>query len=332
MEIFEQQLATWLEEISSEQPCGVDIREDAKFQNQYYDLRECIESLREKENESILNEERFTYDQKWRSVLQTALDLLQNATKDIEVLSWIIEALLRIEGLAGISKGLELCNLCVKKYSDAIYPLIDPSDPYGKFTAIAGLIGDNAPGFLIAPLNLTPLIALDQEAISYWDIYQTENKTDFYEKLDRMPKAILEIFVKEYEQLKISTSAIEQTITECYGHNTPSFKYLKQYLKDTELFYNRATTALNELPKAVIQQPSATADAVLVSEKEEAILSLKKAINYFETKEAHSPVFVLLKKALRWSGLEIEEIFSEMKLFPNNEDDPVQALGLRFLM
>ena len=71
----------------------------------------------------------------WELIAAEGPALIAKTAKDLEVASWLSEALLRRHQLAGLRDGLKLLGGLVERYWDGVYPLPDedgletPPDP-----------------------------------------------------------------------------------------------------------------------------------------------------------------------------------------------------------
>ena len=73
-------------------------------------------------------------------VIETSTDLLQQHTKDIRLLTWLIEGWANLAGFEGIAKGVELSHLLLDRYWDSIHPVIEDQDLDQRLGLLQGLI------------------------------------------------------------------------------------------------------------------------------------------------------------------------------------------------
>ena len=135
--------------ISAEQPCGTDLREDASFDSPYQQLRDAREEAMapervDKSAQSDDGERGYHYDiGKWREVFDQAVTILCEKSKDLEVCAFLVEALARTHGAAGIRDGFILTQRLVADHWDNLFPLLDPDDPDSMEDRVAGFTGLN---------------------------------------------------------------------------------------------------------------------------------------------------------------------------------------------
>jgi len=133
-------------------PTGVDLRLDSSPQSVYYQLKDLRSAARAAERRADSEGESQGLSPEWQSILTLASRALTNSSKDLEVAAWLIEALLRAHGFAGLRDGLHLANGMIERYWDTFHSLQDED---GLETRLAPLAGLN--GTLSQPLRKVPL-------------------------------------------------------------------------------------------------------------------------------------------------------------------------------
>ena len=94
--------------------------------------------------------------------------MLAEHAKDLEVTAYLIEALLRLKGFAGMRDGFRLAREFVEKFWDGLFPLPDEDRldeqggivEYGVEVRVAPLLGLNGgetDGTLLAPITRVPM-------------------------------------------------------------------------------------------------------------------------------------------------------------------------------
>ena len=151
-------IESFLAPISEDAPTGSDIREDRSANSLFYQIKDARERARTAERNAMLeNDGGAGAIDEWRSVLDIAPKILKEASKDIEVVAWYIEALVRIHGYAGLRDGFNLAHELAEKYWDDIFPIPDEDDYEDiretRCAPYAGLNGEGREGTLIPPLR-----------------------------------------------------------------------------------------------------------------------------------------------------------------------------------
>lgn len=149
-------LAKLLAPIPGDKPVGGDIRANAGPTSLYYQIKDGRNAARaaERRMEGGIED---PVPPDWKSVSTAAIKALAESTKDLEVTAYLIEALCRTNGFAGLRDGFKLARGLVEQYWDAIYPTPDEEGVATRVAPLTGLNGEDAEGTLIAPINRIPL-------------------------------------------------------------------------------------------------------------------------------------------------------------------------------
>src|SRR5438270_5850095 len=107
--------------IAGENPSGGDIRYDSKlgFYDQIKEARRQDDGLAQ----GAWQHERKTAD--YLLTAKLGQEILAAESKDLQVAAWLTEAMLHIEGFAGLRQGLELCHGLLQNFWDTVYPPLD---------------------------------------------------------------------------------------------------------------------------------------------------------------------------------------------------------------
>lgn len=161
--------------VDSEQPAGIDLREDTGSDAIYYTLKDARNSARSIERNSFPgddNEEKHSERLHWKQILKLAPKALQQS-KDLEIAAWYTEALIREYGFAGLKQGFTLINGLIQNFWQDLYPLPDEDGISTRVAVLVGLNGiNNSVGTLIAPINTAPITA--DGTYSTWSYNQAQ--------------------------------------------------------------------------------------------------------------------------------------------------------------
>src|SRR5215831_15238670 len=113
-EVETADLEAMLAPIPGDRPTGGDVREDFTPTSIYFRLRDARADARDAERQadspdpdnpggSGANDEAL--QTRWRPVATLAAGALKETTKDLEIATWLTEALVRTTGLAGLTAG-----------------------------------------------------------------------------------------------------------------------------------------------------------------------------------------------------------------------------------
>ncbi len=126
----QDELEMILAPISQEVPAGNDLR----FEEAY----DCIQEARREDDASLAQGIWQTTLKRadWDTVERTALDVLQNRSKDLQVAIWLLEARVSLYGYAGFRSGMRVINALCDAYWEDLYPQPDDGDLEHRFSPI----------------------------------------------------------------------------------------------------------------------------------------------------------------------------------------------------
>ncbi|CAI9121515.1 type VI secretion system protein TssA [Brytella acorum] len=165
-------LANIVEPIDPSAPCGADLREETGVDSVYSAIRDARSVARQEERASDDDPERATgLPVEWRTVENLAREALAARTRDLELASWLTEALTRGHGLSGLALGASVISALVETFWDqGLYPSLEADDPEARSFAVSGLSGQDRDGSLIQPIRKTVLFEMgDGRPIAFWE-------------------------------------------------------------------------------------------------------------------------------------------------------------------
>jgi type VI secretion system protein ImpA len=149
--------ASLLTPISEAEPTGVDPRSDASASTAYRAVRDLRNAARDIERRMSQGDDTGGKVPDWRGVQSKAEDFLQALAKDYDIGAWLIEALARLEGFAGLRDGFRLMREMAENWWDGLYPRPDEDGVRTRVSALTGLNGEDRDGTLIVPINSIPI-------------------------------------------------------------------------------------------------------------------------------------------------------------------------------
>lgn len=158
--------AKLLAPIPGENPAGRALREEIAHDAVYYVLKDARSTARATERSLAFVDSDESNPARpqpkldppdWRPILQKAPKVLAEDSKDLEVTGWLIEALVRQHGYAGLRDGLRLARELAEAFWDKLYPLPDEEGVATRVAPLAALNGIDADGVLIEPIQNMPI-------------------------------------------------------------------------------------------------------------------------------------------------------------------------------
>ena len=152
--------AKLLAPIAGDKPTGTDLRADQSPMSLYFAIKGARNQARAAER-MLANEDdgekSDTPPPDWKPIHVNAVKALSEKSKDLEVTAFLIEALVRLQGFAGLRDGFRLARELVEKYWDTIFPLPDEEGLETRLGGLIGLNGADSEGTLMAPITRVPI-------------------------------------------------------------------------------------------------------------------------------------------------------------------------------
>jgi type VI secretion system protein ImpA len=217
--------------ISEDNPCGDDPRNDTSFDSLYNKLKDAREEAMavERPDKSAQPEESekglVTDISKWKAVVDSAVNILQESAKDLEVCALMVEGLARVAGPAGIRDGFLVTARLIDNYWDDLFPRIDPldedslEDRIGAFTGLNGIGRQGTLATYIAKMPVTDDSGMDSFRSYDYDRAWTVNSNPDPDTRDTQAAA-LGFTLEDIENAAGQTPAefyieMDQSIREC---------------------------------------------------------------------------------------------------------------------
>lgn len=162
-----------LQAVSEDAPAGTDPRADSSPASLYYRTKDARNAARSAERAAV--EVGGAPPEEWGTAAETAMEILQSQGKDLEIAAWLVEALLRQDGFAGLRDGMKVITGLVTTFWESCFPELDEDGVEGKVSAVAGLNGSGAVGTLIQPIRLVPITSGSQWSLSLWNYEQAND-------------------------------------------------------------------------------------------------------------------------------------------------------------
>jgi type VI secretion system protein ImpA len=344
--------------IPGDHPAGVDLRADPSPNSAYYAVKDARSAARAAERQIVMEGEDTGATADWRPVLQRGKEALAEQSKDLEIAAYLIEALVRLEGFAGLRDGFRLARELVEQFWDGLYPLPDEEGLETRVAPLTGLNGDDAEGTLINPIARVPLTEGGsvgpyahfhfQQASALAQVPDEEAREKRVQQgavsLAMFEKAVSEtpagFFTNLVEDLAQCQQEFEKICTaldeRCEGKSPPAsnIRAALETCLDTVNAMARDKLASasgegeEEAPAGEDGEAGAAAAdgqamaAGTIRTREDAFRALTKVADFFRRTEPHTPVSYALEQVVRWGRMALPELLTE--LIP--DDGPRQQL------
>lgn len=348
---FPMDIASLLQPISPEHPCGQDLSFSAEF--------DSIADKR-REDDPTLDQGEWKHALKaadWPGVVALTTELLRTRTKDLRLAGWLVDATARIEGLPGLSDGLSLYTQLCEAFWDAIHPRIEDGDPEQRVGNLSWLLAQlpeltrqvpliTGDGVRYALRDIEGAVArqqaiargaldaagADDDAVTPDDIRRVHLAT---------PRAQLAAHVEAVRHAQTALARLQSIVDEHLGADGPGFiaarKALDDLMHQAERLHrdagSDASTPGDEAAHATLSPPgemSARAPGLAgpLKTRAQALEQLRAVAAFFRQTEPHSPVAYLADKAARWGEMPLHSWLRMVLKDPNALAHVEELLGV----
>ena len=348
--------------VNDETPVGIDLRADPSPLSPYYQVKDVRSQARAAERQALMNGSEED-DADWSPILTLAPDVLAEQAKDLEIAAYLVEALTRKHGFAGLRDGFRLLREMVEQFGDDIYPLPDEDGIETRVAPLTGLNGEGAEGTLIAPINAISIT--DDTSVGQFATYQHRES----QELERIPEEARERRLEQgaVDSIKFNTAVAESTpeffknllddldaaidefsklntaLDEKYGYDAPPTSAIRDALqgcRDTITNIARDKLALIETEDEAEEdtegdsedgtstgKKARAADGAIES-REDAFRVINKVAEFFRRTEPHSPISYALERIVRWGRLPLPELLQELIADESSVDQMFKLVGI----
>ena len=319
-------------------PVGSPTRQSLRYEGSYHKIRDYRPQY-----DTVLSRGL------WKSLLKRAawshpadlcVDPLQNHTKDVQIAAWLTEAWLHLYGFQGLREGLraiaELCQL----YWDDLFPAGEDGDSVEYRVAPIDWINDRLPA-VVRLLSLTE--PASDDILPYcWNDWESATRprpadsptegasqAQFQQSVMLTPTPFYVALLNDLESAADASVHLESLLEERCGNQAPSLRGMAETLNSI-----RGLIA-SILGQRDIGQPAAEAvrpDALShdtgqraeqgttaaaigtgpILNRTDAYRRLADAAEYLARTEPHSPTPYLIRRAIAWGSMRLEDLLPEL--------------------
>lgn len=307
-------LLAFLEEISPDNPCGDYLEYDSAY-------LELGKNILGKPEDPITGEK--AQPPNWRDVHKESLAILQKS-KDMQVVIYLLRALISLEGLLGFRDGLNLLYSLLEKYWDELHPVLDPEDDLDPTTRVNILEELSNFDSVLWPLTLAALV--DSKAVGRYslrDYHLASDKVEIPEGVSKpdinsIRAAFMDVpeetVTASYQAINDSIRLVQQLdsfVGEKVGiENGPDLSALSSLLKEMRYVFDQyAETGAGEEGELSGDEDAAAGESASgsssrksaavggVNSRQDVLKTLDLICKYYRENEPSSPVPILLERA-----------------------------------
>lgn len=343
---------------------GQDLRADYSPSSPYQRLRDARAAARAEERARDADgDTEAPVAEGWRAVAQVGVDALAGRSKDLEIASWLTEALVRQHGLDGLAAGATLIRGLCDSYWDWAFPLPDDEGLDGRAAPIGGLAGAGADGTIMQPLRRLALFHRTDGSplgLYQWDqAEETDGIANEERRQARRDAGVPEIATLEAEArmdrafmagiAQSASAALDawramEAVTESrFGAEAPSTRNVSVILDRIMEVTRRllgpeaAPAPVEEAATSQTQGAPAAASAPTpggggggaIRTREDALRELGRIADFFRATEPHSPLAYTLEEAVRRGRMSLPELLAEIMPDEEARHGMLARLGIR---
>jgi type VI secretion system protein ImpA len=355
--------------IPGAQATGADLRKDGSPGSAYYAVKDGRKMARDIERQIITPEDRASLPPPdWKSVQEKAIQTLAETTKDLEIVTYLIEALARQAGLPGLRDGLRLACGLIEKYWDGLYPAPDEEGPVSRVRALVAMCAQGRDGNEVARIvrrcPITAMTALGQFTGVDYDTAQALRKTTDAKQRERaikegavpletIEKAVAETPAEFYGQLV-------EDIDTCLTHFRQLADLVRQRCADKAALSSAIREALDTQRASIVSLAKSKLDSLapapaakkdedgkaaekaapgaavpqaaqpgVIQTREDAFRALLEVAEFFRRTEPHTVVSYALEQVVRWGRMPLPDLLSELIVDENSRKTFFKQVGIR---
>ena len=304
----------------------------------------------------------------WGSVVKKATSLVANTSKDLWVVAWLIEALVREHGMAGLRDGIRVCRELCEEYWESILPRPN-EDEGGVEWTLSQLNGlDDTLGKSIdrIPLFRKELLTPKERVMTLLTYEQAEklNGLALEERSSKIAggATCVEDFHNAAKKASLEELSIQAATNAAAAREVSQYFETLQKLSSASLRVSNIESAiakfsnrfdlLTKVRLATVQPESGASNMATTSNlssdedtnvgtlgvstlnrqiitRDEALDGLLKVADFFRRTEPHSPVSYALEQAVRWGRMPLPELLGDLISNIDVREEMFRRLGIQ---
>ena len=350
--------APLLQPISADRPAGIDLRR-AQMNDHPLD-----KVKKERFQEDPLSLPAGTEPRKvnWQTVQESCRVLLTKHSKDLEASAYLTEALVRLDGLAGLERGIEIMAGLV----DGFWPTLHPGAPSSDEPELMAELRTKWVSWLSSNdlLNAVRTVHVglqgdDGRMLTFGDLLDshrvqrayTENPAEYARLVEAKlttPEAWRAAVGKAPpDQLGAVAAAADRCMAQLHAlgavcesrfppDSVPSLlrlaELLEQLANEMRMPSTGASTPADDggggsaAPAGGARSASAPGQ---IGSRDDAVRALQAVARYLRNAEPHSPVSHMLDRCVRWLGMSFDQLMQDLMKDPAVVDAMREKLGIQ---
>ncbi|HCI48712.1 MAG TPA: type VI secretion system protein TssA [Holosporales bacterium] len=300
----------------------------------------------------------------WGDVEKLCLNILQTQSKDLQVVAWLLEAWMSLYSMKGLKQGFDLLLQMSQKYWDTAFPQLNPQDPEfrsapynwinerlsNRFNKIEVTAPDD-PDLLTYSYSTYLDLQKDGGIVitgSSEEQNLSEKRTGFAKSLKKTKDDFFVGLKADGEETLTLIKNLQSFLDSKFGADGPSLYHAQDKIQEFINFFEQTLAARHQPQENVSVKleageeeenasssentpPAANTNVhvdMVMNSRSDAYALINQAADYLEKLDPHSPSPHLIKRAIRWSNLDLKNLLQEMIKDPSSLEDLKHLLGM----
>ena len=338
-----------------------DVGENLEYDSLYLQMEELALSVPPSEMGDSVSEGK---DPDYRSLIKNTISLWSK-TRDLRVAVYHTLSAFCLNGLEGMLQGLQMIDYLCSELWDRCYPLLDPdddNDPTERLNILSIL--SPKPGSYNDPIDFVGRfrkrriveelpyslrdVLLAQGVIQAGEDTPKPDPAQLSAEFQSLPRSIIEKQYGLLAEVRELLTKIKDTINEKIGMTASlNFETLEKEIGNLSKFLGSLLPAEGDVSDAAATGSIAASGAgaaaaqpaprtqnefrdlasLIITNRQDALLMIRKSAEYFRNTEPSSPLPYLLERAIRMSEMNFMEILTEIDR--NSLEKAREQLGVK---
>lgn len=334
---YELPVEAILTPISEAQPGG----ENLTGSRIYHAIREARRA-----DDASLPQGAWQYELKqadWQEVIELSRDGLVNQSKDLQLMVWMLEALVQRWGMEVLPAGITLLRLFCEQFWSVMQPQVIDDDIEHRCNILCWLEQQWTLWLRLMPLSEgdDQLNWTRWEQVSRNEQYEIQRQGNIETKnrehwLQVMAATVVEFYEPLAEQLLLCQQCLmdlQYSLQALMPANETLFTALQAQLNAlhtlTQSELQRRGRINNAVPAISLSQQVCAVGGLPIHDRNEAYAYITQIADFLQMTDIHSPVPYLLKKAVEWGTLDTVSLYQELFITRQGQINIFELLGIK---
>lgn len=265
----------------------------------------------------------------WPAIVGYCEEALRTKARDLRIACQLIEALLHVDGLAGLRDGLLLLTKLIEESWESLLPSLDDNPAESRGTPLVNMVDDPDRGPCFPnQLRTLPLLGHEPNRASYteWMRLRSSDESRDFDQLcsirEQAPPRYFQATLDELAACETQLHELGKCLEQHLGDDAPGFSNLREAIGDLKRLVADELSMLGVEPStddAGSPEPMPMSDTLAGqiaelrdSNREELYTLLDHTAERLRGMEPHSPIPYLVKRAVRLGRLPFPALMKQV--------------------